>query len=385
MSEGPSSFPPPGAPAPGEGFPPPGSAPSWPPAPGAPAQGAPAPGPGTLPPGWAPYAGQQGTTPAPGLFLGAAHKPGAFPLRPLGLGGIWDGAFKIIRFNPKATVGAAVMVTSIALLVPVALTAVLTFTVGVSIDASGDYDPASGTGETLGALVAYFSLLAGIVLAQAGITLVTGMAAHVTHAAAVGRRLGLGEAWAATRGRRWRLVGLTVLIQLVMVAMLVLYVLAWVALVALGTGTGLLVVWGLTSVPAFLFGFAFVYTRLLYLPVPALMLEKQGVFAALGRSWRLTRGHGWRTFGIGILSVLVAGIAGSLLSAPLNLLGLVGGLTPEYAGLIFIASQSLALIVQNAFTAPFVATVSSVQYIDLRMRTEAYDVELLREAGVVPR
>ena len=40
----------------------------------------------------------------PGM-LGAAHKPGAMPLRPLGLGDIYDAAFRIIRFNPKATVG----------------------------------------------------------------------------------------------------------------------------------------------------------------------------------------------------------------------------------------------------------------------------------------
>ena len=38
-------------------------------------------------------------------MLGAAHKPGAIPLRPLKLGNIYDGAFRIIRFNPKATVG----------------------------------------------------------------------------------------------------------------------------------------------------------------------------------------------------------------------------------------------------------------------------------------
>ena len=42
----------------------------------------------------------------------------------------------------------------------------------------------------------------------------TGMIAHVTAAAAVGRRLTLGEAWAATHGKRWRLVGLTLLLGL---------------------------------------------------------------------------------------------------------------------------------------------------------------------------
>ena len=61
----------------------------------------------------------------PGM-LGAAHKPGAIPLRPLQLGDIYDAAFRIIRFNPKATVGSAVLVTAVAMLIPVLVTAVLT-------------------------------------------------------------------------------------------------------------------------------------------------------------------------------------------------------------------------------------------------------------------
>src|SRR3982751_4858807 len=55
-----------------------------------------------------------GWAPAPGM-LGAAHKPGAMPLRPLGLGDMYDAGFRIIRFNPKATVGSAVLVTAAAM------------------------------------------------------------------------------------------------------------------------------------------------------------------------------------------------------------------------------------------------------------------------------
>ena len=46
-------------------------------------------------------------------MLGAAHKPGALPLRPLTLGDMYDAAFRIIRFNPKATVGSAVLVAAV--------------------------------------------------------------------------------------------------------------------------------------------------------------------------------------------------------------------------------------------------------------------------------
>src|SRR3954463_10849676 len=117
------------------------------------------------PPGWPPPppAYQQPFRPAPGM-LGAAHKPGAMPLRPLGLGDMYDAAFRIIRFNPKATVGSAVLVATVAWLVPVVVTAVLTFTVNLSIDQGADADDAS----VVGLVGSAGSLVVGAVLAGFG-------------------------------------------------------------------------------------------------------------------------------------------------------------------------------------------------------------------------
>src|SRR5688500_12827452 len=112
-------------------------------------QGYPPPGP--PPPGWqpppqparAPWPLPQWAAPspppsfAPGM-LGAAHKPGAMPLRPLGLGDIYDAAFRINRFNPKATVGSAVLVTAASMAIPILVTAVLTVAVDLTADNGGD-------------------------------------------------------------------------------------------------------------------------------------------------------------------------------------------------------------------------------------------------------
>ncbi|HWI42906.1 MAG TPA: hypothetical protein VNS81_04765 [Nocardioides sp.] len=338
-----------------------------------------------------PYATYAPPPPVPGPggqvpgMLGAAHKPGAFPLRPLSLGNIYDGAFRIIRFNPRATVGAAVLVTAVAMAIPILITGILTFTVGLALDSSGELDPDAGTGELVGVLAAYGSLFLSMVLAQVGVVLVTGMAAHVTRAAAVGRRLSLGEAWAATRGRRWRLLGLTLLINTAFAVLLVAYVLLWVLAVVVAAGTWqLLLVWGVVSVPAFVCLCCWLWIRLYYLPVPPLMLEGVGVFRALGRGWRLTGGHYWRTFGIALLTTIIGSVAGGMLSTPVSLAGQLGALAaPDYAGLLFVGTQAIAMVVQNAFVAPFLATVASVQYVDLRMRKEALDVELMREAGII--
>ncbi|GAA3532694.1 hypothetical protein [Nocardioides daeguensis] len=385
MTDGPSQqYPPPGAPVPvdpvpavppGPAFPPPG------PAPGVVAGHVPAP----VPTGWATYPSGPGPRPAPGLALGAAHKPGALPLRPLGLGNIYDGAFRIIRFNPKATVGAAVMVTAVAMLIPVVVTVVVSLTIGIATDAAGDIDPEASVAELVGALAAYGSLLFSLVVAQVGVVFVTGMVAHVTRAAAVGRRLGLAEAWAATRGKRWRLLGLTLVLNATFLFLAIAYVLLWVLVVAVSSSPWPVVGWGLVSVPAFLCLCCWLWIRYYYLPVPALMLEPVGVFGAIGRGWRLSARQFWRTFGIALLTVVVAQFAGGLLSFPVSIVGNVVALAvPEQAVLALVVTQAVALVIQNAFVAPFLAAVTSVQYVDLRIRKEAFDVELMREAGIIP-
>lgn len=373
MTDGPLHYPPPGAPPPEEPVAAVASSPPSATAPGPVASGS-----------WAPYQGTRGPHPAPGLALGAAHKPGAFPLRPLGLGAIYDGAFRIIRFNPRATVGAAVVVAAIAMLIPVVVTAVLTTTVGIALDQSGELDPDPTTAEIVGLLAVYGALLLSVLLTLVGVTLVTGMIAHVTRAAAVGRRLGLGQAWAATHGKRWRLIGLASVINAAFLGVLLAYVLLWIVVVALLTEPWLIVVWGLVTVPAFLCLCCWLWIRFYYLPVPPLMLEDVGVFGALGRGWQLTSRQFWRTFGIALLTVVISQFAGSVLSTPAVLLGFVGGaLFPEYAFLALVLSQAIGAVVQSAFVTPFLASVASLQYVDLRIRKEALDVELMREAGIV--
>ncbi len=396
---------PPAGPDPGSGAgspppPPPGYQPSaqppyppshqagYPPAPGPGQPGAPA---AQAPPAWGVPPGPQtysapqptaGWQPTPGM-LGAAHKPGALPLRPLSLGDMYDGAFRIIRFNPKATVGAAVLVAAITMAVPVLITAVLSFTVGSALDASGDPSSDATTEEIVGLVGSFGSLFTGLFLLQFGLIFVTGMIAHVTAAAAVGRRLSLGEAWAATRGKRWRLVGLTLLINFLALFLLTLYVLMWVGVV-MGSDSALpIVLWGLISAPLFIAGMAYFWIRFYYLPAPALMLEDVGVLGAIGRGYHLTARQFWRTFGIAMLTLVIASIAGNMLAFPVGLLGnLVVIAVPDYALLGLVLSQALSSVVSTAFVAPFTATVASTQYLDQRMRKEAYDIELMRQAGI---
>jgi hypothetical protein len=309
------------------------------------------------------------------------HKPGALALRPLALGDIYDAAFRIIRFNPKATVGSAVLVAAVAMAFPLLLTAILTFTTGLTYDATST---STDTADLAGLIASFGALAFGGVLQAIGLIFVTGMVAHVTAAAAVGRRLTLGQAWAATEGKRWRLVGLSLLLGLLVTVALTLYVVLWVV-VALTAPTAVVVVWGLVTVPAFIAGLLWFWIRVYYLPVPALMLEDLGITGAIKRGYRLTSRQFWRTFGIALLTVVLVNIAGSILSFPISLVGQIGVLAVDESNalLLLIATQGLATVISTAFVAPFTAAVASLQYLDQRIRKEAYDVDLMRQAGVL--
>ena len=286
-----------------------------------------------------------------------------------------------IRDSPKATVGSAVLVAAVAMAIPVLITAVLTASVNLSLDQSGTPDDSS----VVGFVGSLGSLGLGTVLASFGTILVTGMIAHVTAAAAVGRRLTLGEAWAATRGKRWRLVGLALLLGFSALLLIGVYVLLWVlVIVGVGDNTALVVIWGLLSVPAFMCLMIWFWVRVYYLPVPALMLEPVGVFGAVGRGFRLTRKQFWRTFGIALLTILVVGIASNVLAFPIGIVGQIATVAvgAQYALLVLVVTQALSQVISAAFVTPFTSAVTSLQYLDQRMRKEAYDVELMQQAGI---
>jgi len=316
----------------------------------------------------------------------AAHRPGAIPLRPLGLGDMFDGAFRIIRFNPRATVGSAVLVGAVCMAIPIIATTVLTLAIDISFDLNAEQTSSTGPSNSdLVALIgSYGSLVLGIVLQYFGLVLVTGMVTQVVAAAAIGRRLTMGEAWAATRGKRWRLIGLMLVLGLLTTLLIGAYVLTWVALAVLDLSTVTYVVYGFVSVPLFIVAMCWFWVRIYLLPVPALMLEPVGVFGALGRAFRLSSRQFWRIFGIALLTSILAAIAGNILSVPVSMVGQVGmlALPVQYMMLALVVSSALAQVLATAFTAPFTSSVTALQYLDQRMRKEGYDVDLMTRAGI---
>ncbi|EGD41955.1 putative integral membrane protein [Nocardioidaceae bacterium Broad-1] len=345
------------------------------------------------PPGEQPQQGATNTSafpqpqPAWTQPLPPAHKPGAIPLRPLGLGDMLDGAFRLVRFNPGATVGASVLVAAIAQAIPLVVTAAITFS-GDSLEFFGRSleDPAyvPGSSEIIGIVAAIGSLLVGTVLQAFGTILVSGMISHVAHAAAIGKKLTLGQAWAATHGNRWRLIGLALLVTLAYVLVMAVAAAPVVALIIVVDSPVPAVLVGLLMILLLIVASLFLMVRLYLLAVPALMLEHTGVFGAFGRAWQLSSRQFWRLFGIWLLTALIAGFASQIVSFPISLVSsIVSVAAPDLYFLATIAGTALATVVAAAIVTPFTGAVTNLQYLDQRIRKESYEVELMEQAGLL--
>lgn len=106
--------------------------------------------------------------------------------------------------------------------------------------------------------------------------------------------------------------------------------------------------------------------------LPVMFVEKVGLGAAMGRSWRLVQGRWWRTFLILLLVLLVWYFARIALEAFLALAnGLVGVVASAY---VVLAITQAAAIIVAALVNPVVQIAIVLIYFDLRVRREALDL-----------
>lgn len=100
---------------------------------------------------------------------------------------------------------------------------------------------------------------------------------------------------------------------------------------------------------------------------PVIVLERSGVGAAFGRSRALVRGHGWRVFGLILVTAILTGIAGSLLRAAFSFL-------PRFLEIV------IGSTIASAVVAPFSAIALTVAYFMLRGEDDDVDAGLPQSA-----
>lgn len=274
-------------------------------------------------------------------------------LRPMDLGEILDGALTIFRRHVALFVKLGIA----ALWLPVALT--------VYIQLAG------GRQQHI-----VLTILAVGIQYFAGLFLTAG-AIRVISDSYLGRPAQLGDALALGASKIWPLflVGLGKGIVLGLIAVgigVVVAVLvpafkaaggALAAVVLLAVGGGL---WFLMFVAC---GYA--------VTTPVVVLEQlSSSFDAFGRSWDLTRSFKRKVFGIAVVAYL-------LVSLPLVVLSVFAAFFVRQSPPLGHALEILAAVLPVGLT-PLLACVFTLMYYDLRVRREAFDLQILsQQLGIV--
>jgi hypothetical protein len=110
--------------------------------------------------------------------------------------------------------------------------------------------------------------------------------------------------------------------------------------------------------------------------VPAAMIEKRSARESLERSFELTRDNAGRSFVILILSFVISLAAQMLLSAPFSvLIALSRNDYPTQR--ILLALNQAGATLAAILTAPILLIATAVYYYDLRVRKEAFDLQIM--------
>ncbi len=291
-------------------------------------------------------------------------------LRPLGVGDVLDRTFTVYRSKPLVFIGLSAIWYLLLVLVFVVL-AVAIFAGALAAFSRQTATPSPD--QIAGALAGIIGFV--IVAVIFAILLFSAQSAALVHAAArryLAKDVAIGEAFRAGLSASARLFIAGVLVFLAILGV-------WAVLLIAAALTNQ----GLAFVVAVLAGIvATAYLGCSWLVAPVIVVvEKMGPIAALGRAWRLSAGSRWRIFGIQVLlfilnlvlSLLIGGIFGGFAAA-----GGQSG-TPGTFGTTNVI-QSLVNLASTIIWAPVEWIAFTVLYYDLRVRKEAFDLQLAAEA-----
>ena len=313
-----------------------------------------------------------------------APKPGVIPLRPLGVGEILDGSLATLRRYWRAIIGVTFTVALVSQGVGVVLQ-------GLFVDDTRlknlQDDPNPSAHEILHAMSGTYTGLGLMVLVVVpGILIATAMLTMVASRAVLGRTVTAAEAWRDAKPRLPQLIGLTLLLMLIYVGVMAIAVLPGILVALAGGETGGAALATLGAIGG-LVVVVWLWIQFCLAP-PALMLEKQGIVAAMKRSAKLVKGSWWRALGVQLLAIVLVYFVTSIIQLPFTFIGSTvsgqsfadffsasGGLSWTY--LIF---TGIGAVVAQTILLPVSAGVTSLLYMDQRIRRESLDIDLIRAA-----
>lgn len=331
----------------------------------------------------------QGWTPAP--------RQGLIPLYPIGFGTILGKSFAVLKGNPRVLLLFVVGVQTLSMVLYMVAVGLVTFAAFARAATVPEFSPefnelmAGGTAIVILSSIALGALLMAVSVIAQGIVV-----AEVAHAS-LSEKSRLGTLWRRVRPAFWRLIGYSLLVGIASMVAVVILAAPAIVLAVIGSSVSLIFA-VIVGVLAFLGGvvlYAWLATKL-YLAAPAIVLERIGPIRAISRSWVLTRGRFWSTFGVFALLFLITNVASSIISSVLSmflplLMGILapfGAASSDLTAIAVVGIVTSVLVFVLMFAIASIMTIvigagSTLCYIDARMRVEGIDLRMRRyvEAG----
>ena len=350
-------------------------------------------------PGAAGYPGA-GSYPSGGAYPGAGYgqsngaanfyvyKPGIIPLRPLSIGDIYQGAFAAIKTNARTMFGFTAALLGVVLVISIATNYAI-----INLVLPNYLSPSSPYAAVFTSLSGSFSQLGGCLLQVLATVLLSGLIVVALSRSVLGRVASSKEVWERTKSKFLPLIGLNIITSIISGLMMIIGIVVFFVLLASAASTaktdreflqdlgvslvGLLILMVISALVSSYLSIKFSVAS------PAMVLENLGVFAAIGRSWSLTRGNFWRLFGINILTAIITSMVAGIFVGIADALGaifiVVGSSSPEDVIASLNTTYILVMVtstIAQLLILPFTSSVNALLYIDLRMRKEGLDVEL---------
>ena len=290
--------------------------------------------------------------------------PPAPALRPLGVGDVLDRTFNVYRARPLLFVGLSALWYLVLVIVFIVLGLAAFAGVIATFARQANqqtFDPTTLAGAAAGFIA--FVIVAVLI----AILLFSAQSASLVRAAAqryLGKEATIGEAFnvGLRASPRVFLAGVLVFVMLV---------LFWALLFLIAAISQQVIVFVIAGCVAIV---GTVYLGASWLVVPiVVVVEGMGPIAALSRAWGLSQGNRWRIIGIqlllGLLNIVLSALIGGLFAFGQSQQPGVGTLL-----------QSLVNLASTVIWAPVEWIAFTVLYYDLRVRKEAFDLQLAAEA-----
>jgi hypothetical protein len=263
--------------------------------------------------------------PPPGGAAGGTY------FQPRGIGEILGAAFDLYKRHWAAFIQIVAIVVVPLTLIQYFLRDQLTDDTNVVVNqTTGQITVTGGTSFWVGTVGGLLVSLIGVLIWQ----VLTGAISRAAAGSLVGEVVTPANAFSFGFNRLWSIILIGILVALIVTGGLILLI-----------------------IPGIIFAVK------LSVSIPALVVENRRGTAAIGRSWNLTTGHFWHVFGTWIIAYIITWIVAGILAA--------------IAGSNWLV-QGILVSIGSIITMPFMALVTVLLYLDLRVRKEGLSDETLR-------